>query len=340
MSLLSRFFSKSPSDLLLKGDKHLEAACFFEARTCYEDGLQLCSGNDSGDELRPVFLDRIKGANDKLAERNFSEAEYAHSCGDDTKAVDHLELAKTLTNDPVLREKADTLLHRLLQTGDEQPAHVASSSCGSCAGSSCSEPVDSGHVDHALPLGEYYELLIQQLPSDQYHRYAELGEAFAYAYVAASRDDHTAALHGIESCAGTLPQDIYLYEKGKILHRLGNDREAEQLLRNTVQLNRSHSLAWIALAYLLRESNRIEECLSVVEVMITEQILPEQALLLRADIYEVTGDHERAVNLYVELLQTPFVRAAAERLYVILMEVGRESDAAAIFKKYLNKSCH
>jgi len=46
------------------------------------------------------------------------------------------------------------------------------------------------------------------------------------------------------------------------------------------------------------------------------------------------------VNQYVELLQTPYARAAAEKLYGILMEIGRQSDAAVIFKKYLNKSCH
>jgi Tfp pilus assembly protein PilF len=74
--------------------------------------------------------------------------------------------------------------------------------------------------------------------------------------------------------------------------------------------------------------------------MVAEHIMTEQALLLRAQIFEATGEHESAVNQYVELLQTPYARAAAEKLYGILLEIGRPSDAAVIFKKYLNKSCH
>ena len=90
----------------------------------------------------------------------------------------------------------------------------------------------------------------------------------------------------------------------------------------------------------LREISRFKDALSVIEIMIAEDILTEQALLMRADILEATGDYEGAVNLYVELLQTPLARAAAEKLYGVLLEIGRHSDAAVIFKKYLNKSCH
>jgi tetratricopeptide (TPR) repeat protein len=318
----------------------MQSDCFFEARTCYEDGLQLIVGDDSKHDLKVTLSGRIEGANIKLAERNLFEAECAQSRGDTVKAIDHLELVKTLTSDPVLREKAELLIQKFSPSSDEEHVQVPSSSCGSCASSSCGEPSENEHVDDTLPIAEYYQLLIHQLPADQFHRYAELDDVFAAAYVAASRDDHVTALHGFEHCVDTLPHDIYLYEKGKILHRLGNDKEAEQCLRQTVQLNHAHSLAWITLAYLLRENNRFNDCLEVVEVMIAEQILPEQALLLRADICEVTGDHEGAVALYVELLQTPFVRTAAEKLYLVLMEIGRESDAAVIFKKYLNKSCH
>jgi tetratricopeptide (TPR) repeat protein len=318
----------------------MESDSFFDARTCYEDGLKLCSGEASGEDLKTLFSERIDTANRKLAERNLHEAECAYLRGDTDKAIDHLELVKTLTYDPALREKAEKLLLDFSQSNGDHGEQTNISSCASCAGSSGSECADSMHSDDSLPLLEYYELLIQQLPSDQYQRYAELGENFAYAYIAASRDEHHEALSGFENCYDTLPHDIYWYEKGKVLHRLGNDREAEQHLRKAVQLNSSNSLAWITLALVLRESNRFQDALTTIESMVAEHIMTEQALLLRADISEATGDHEGAVNQYVELLQTPYARAAAEKLCGILMEIGRQSDAAVIFKKYLNKSCH
>ena len=340
MNFISRLFSKSPSDLLTKGDRYMESDSFFDARTCYEDGLRLCSCEDSGGDLKTLFSERIDTANHKLAERNLHEAEYAYSRGDTAKAIDHLELVKILTYDPALREKAEILLLNFSQPESANVEQINGSSCASCASSSGGECADIAPSDDSLPLLEYYDLLIQQLPVDQYQRYTELGEDFAVAYIAASRDEHHEALSGFEDCFDTMPHDIYWYEKGKVLHRLGNDREAEQHLRTAIQLNGANSLAWFALALVLRESNSFQDALTTIETMVAEHIMPEQALLLRADIFEANGDHEGAVNQYVELLQTPYARAAAEKMYGILMEIGRQSDAAVIFKKYMNKSCH
>ncbi len=340
MSFISRLFSKSPSDLLAKGDRYMEAESFFDARTCYEDGLRLCFDGSSDGDLKTVFSERIGVANCKLAELNIHEAECAYSRGDADKAIDHLELVKTLTHDQVLRAKAEKLIFIYSPPESDDVAPPTISSCGSCCGSSRSECSEGPHPDDSLPLMEYYDLLIQQLPSDQCERYAELGEDFAHAYIAASRDDHHEALTAFENCFNTLPHDIYWYEKGKVLHRLGNDREAEQCLRKAIELNNANSLAWLTLVLVLREGNRFQDALTTIDAMVAGHIMPEQALLLRAEIFEATGELEGAANLYVELLQTPFARAAAEKLYGILLETGRQGDAAVIFKKYLNKSCH
>jgi len=340
VNFISRLFSKSPADLLAKGDRYMASDSFFDARTCYEDGLRSCSGEDAGGDLKAVLSGRIDTANIRLAERNLDEALIAHSHGEIDKAIDHLQLVKTLTSDPALCEKADGLILSYSQPENDDVQPPTMSSCASCAGSSAGDCSDSHDSDDSLPLLEYYELLIQQLPDDQCQRYALLGEDFAHAYIAASRDEHQKALVAFESCSDTLPHDIYWYEKGKVLHRLGNDPEAEKCLRKALELNSTNSLAWLTLTLVLRENLRFQDALAATETMVAEQIMPEQALLLRADIFEATGDHEGAVNLYVELLQTPFARAAAEKLYGILLEMGRHGDAAVILKKYLNKSCH
>jgi tetratricopeptide (TPR) repeat protein len=340
VNFISRWFSKSPSDLLAKGDRYMESESYFDARTCYEDGLKLCSGDGSDGDLKAAFPERIDVANCKLAERNIDEAEGAYSRGDIKKAIDHLELVKTLTYDHVLREKTESLLRIYSLSSDDHQKPVRMSSCNSCAGSSGGECADVPPSDDSLTPLEYYELLIQQLPGDQYLRYSELGENFACAYIAASRDEHHEALSGFEKCSGTLPQDIYWYEAGKVQHRLGNDSEAEKYLRTAVHLNPANSLAWLNLALVLQENSRFQDAVTIIEKMVAARIMPEQALLMRAEIFEATGDHEHAVNLYVELLQTPYARASAEKLYVVLMEIGRTDDAAVIFKKYLNKSCH
>jgi tetratricopeptide (TPR) repeat protein len=342
VSFLSRWFSKSPADLLAKGDRYMESDSFFDARVCYEEGLKRTSGDLAAQDQNVLFAERISAANYKLAGLNLSEAEFAYARGDSVKAIDHLELAKTLTSDIQLRTSVDRLLTEYQSEQSAAPVTpLIPSSCASCSSSSGGElPEGDHHPDDSLPPLEYYDLLIHQLPEDLYHRYNGLGEDFAIAYIAASHDHHHEALSGFDGCSDALPQDIYFYEKGKVLHRLGKDQEAEQLLRSAVEANSAHSLAWINLALIISGTGRYQEALHIIEKMVAQDIMPEQALLLRADILEVTGDHDGAVALYIELLQTPFARTAAEKLYGILLELGREADAAVLFKKYLKKSCH
>lgn len=340
MKILSRLFSKSPSDLLTKGDRYLESESYFDARTCYEDGLRRCAAEDAANDLKKVFRERIDTANYKLAELNLCEAEFAFSRGDTGKAIDHLELVKTLTYDAGIREKTDILLQEYSATNGSTAEHVKASACGSCSHTSGAECADSQLYDESLPPMEYYDLLIRQLPAEQYQRYAELGEDFAYAYVAASQDRHEEALSLLEQCSGTVSQDIYCCETGKILHRLGNDLEAELSLRKALQLNRLNTLAWYNLALLLIDSGRLEESLQVLDTMIAEELMPEQSMLMRAELLEATGDLEGAISQYTQLLTTPYARSAAEKMHAVLLLADRHSDAAVIFKKYMGKCCH
>ncbi|HBA73296.1 MAG: hypothetical protein A2X82_11885 [Geobacteraceae bacterium GWC2_55_20] len=340
MRILSRLFSKAPADLLAKGDRYLESEAFFDARTCYEDGLKRCSDTDSENDLKLTFQQRIEAANLKLAELNLSEARFAFSRGDTVKAIDHLELVKTLTYDVSVREKAEAMLNEC-SVADGAPAEqVKASACGTCSHTTGVDCADSPQDDDSLHPMEYYDLLIRQLPAEQYHRYVKLGEDFAYAYVAASQDRHEDALTRLEQCAGTVDQDIYCCEIGKVLHRLGKDLEAEQYLRKALQHNRSNTLIWLNLAMLLIDSGRVAECMQVLDTMIAEELMPEQAMLMRAEILEASGDLDGAIDQYTPLLSTAYVRSAAEKLYGALLAAGRQNDAAVIFKKYLGKCCH
>ncbi|MDD2366238.1 MAG: hypothetical protein PHN84_08750 [Desulfuromonadaceae bacterium] len=318
----------------------MESGSFYDARGCYEDGLNLCSSRDEYADIKSTFIKNIDNANYKLAQLNIEEAEYAYSRGDSDRAIDHLELVKTLTYDVVLRENAERLLESYRGAEESTEVLIPTSSCTSCSASHTGGGGSDTYSEELLPLMEYYELLIQQLPNDQYDRYSQLGEEFAYAYAAASRDEHEEALAGFEKCLAHTPEDIYCYEKGKLLHRLGDDGEAELNFRASIKLNNENSLAWLALALLLFDHNRFQEALKVVELMIVDGIMPEYALLLRAEIYEMTKDYETAVNQYAELLHTGYARTAAEKLYGLLHEMGRYEDAAVILKKYLKKSCH
>ena len=341
MGILSRLFSKSPADLLAKGDRFLDSERFFDARSCYEDGLQCCSDDESTGNQRELFIERIDKANLKLAEANLSEAEYAFSRGDSDKAIDHLELIKTLTNDAGILKQAEKLLKEHADPDGialVQPA--TSSSCSSCSHNAVDDSAASQYAGESLHPLEYFELLIRQLPEEERRRYSELGDDFAYAYVAASDDKHEEALSLFEKWDGDSHRDIYYCERGKILHRLGNDLEAEQHLRKAIKLNGLNSLAWLNLALLLIDAGRLDETMSVLDSMISENMMAEQAMLMRGEILELVGNLDEAVDQYSSLLTTPYARSAAEKLHDVLIKLDRHSDAALVFKQFLGKCGH
>lgn len=340
MKLFSRLFSKSPEDLLAKGDRYMESEAYFDARNCFEDGLDLLKESSGDGDLHSIFLKRIEYANYKLAELNLREAEFSLSRGDAGKAVDHLELVKTLTYDAGLREKAELMLGSFTVNNSEPEDHVKSSSCGSCSGGDGSDCEEAVVYDDSLPPMEYYDLLIRQLPPEQYKRYSELGEDFAYAYIAASQDRNDEALRLFELQPGIEVQDIYCCEAGKVLHRMGRDREAEQSFMKGLQVNRFNTLIWLNLALLLIDAGRLDESMSVLDTMVAESMMPEQAMMMRGEILEATGNLEEAISQFSVLLATPFARTAAEKLHGVLLLSGRHADAATVFKQYLGKCCH
>lgn len=344
MAVYTQLFSKSADDYLAKGDRLLEAGSFFEARAAYEDGLHRFNRKkDAGtaDDMGETFLIKIALANRALAEMNIREAEYALNRGTLDKAAEHLELAKTLTDDAALREKAEKLLANLIEnTNDTNKLASPVGACTSCASTGPETPLDTHCEDPDLSPLDYYDLLIRQLPGEMYDRYAGLGEKFACSYLAASRDDHTTALELLEEWYDGSSRDIFCYEKGMILHRLGNPREAEECMLDAVADNSANPLPHLGLALLLLDDGRLDEVAERLDGMIAGGILPEQALMLRGDTCRLAGDDDGAIRHYGMLLPTPYARPAAEKLHEMLMRCDRQEEAAAVFKRYLGSCCH
>jgi thioredoxin-like negative regulator of GroEL len=191
-----------------------------------------------------------------------------------------------------------------------------------------------------MPLMEYYGLLIQQLPHEMYERYANLGEEFAAMYVAASENRHNDALRLLEDWYSGSCRDIYCYEKGMMLFRLGQADKAEACLREAIEGNGANSLAHLGLALMLVEGRRLPEAGKQLEAMMSAGMLAEQSRLLRAEVHLLAGETDQAIDMYSGLLDTPSARVAAERLHDVLVQCGRNNDAAYIVKRYLRGCGH
>ena len=325
-----------------KGERLFEEQRFFEARTVFEDGLQkLLNGKpSSGDtDVIEAFRIKISKANMALAELNLEMAQHAFTLGNNDKAIEHIELAKSLTDDMSLLEKTEKLLKSIIENNNKINILTPSAkACHSCSSSESEMQVKSDSEEPNLSPMDYYDLLIRQLPEKMYEKYTELGEGFAYFYLAASNDEYDEALKQLDNWFDGTSRDIYCYEKGMILYRIGKAREAEKCLLDAIRENAANPLPYLGLAQLLIDEERLDEAATHLETMVVKGILPEQSLFLRADVSERSGDLEDAIERYAVLLRTPFARAAAEKLYCILSHLDRQEEAASIFKRYL-KGC-
>jgi tetratricopeptide (TPR) repeat protein len=340
MSFLKKLFTRTPEEYLGKGDALFEAHSFYEAMNAYQAGLEACRGKSGQESMVQRFELRIRDTNRSMAQRNVDEAEHALRSGAAEKAAEHLELAKSLTDDVAIREKAETILAGMDKKSNNTEALASPASCSSCSSGTAEVtdvPLETG-AD--LSLHEHYDLLIHQLPEELYARYSSLGEDFACMFIAASHDRHQEALERLEAWFTGADRDIYWYEKGKILHRLGKTREAETCLRDAIGANSMNPLPHLALAILLVDGHRLEEAARQLEGMIQADIITGQALMMRGEVFQLSGDADAAISLYGKLLETPLARAAAEKLYALLQESGRDQEADYIFKRYLGTCRH
>ncbi|MDA8429995.1 MAG: tetratricopeptide repeat protein [Geobacteraceae bacterium] len=340
MNFLKKLFVRSPDDYVRKGDTLFAAGSFYEARTSYQDGLRCCQGTNGCDDLIARIAVKIDEANRSLAALNIDEAQHALNRGAVDKAVEHLELAITLTHDTKIREKAELMLADLVEKTNDPEELASPASCSSC--SSCSPDSHGAVVDTDIDLDplEHYDLLIHQLPEEMYVRYSCLGEEFAYMFIAASHDQHTEALQLLEKWFDGSDRDIYCYEKGKILHRLGRVAEAETYWLESISERVHNPLPHLGLALLYMDENRLGDAARQIDAMIAADIFTGQALLMRGEVFELSGDLDGAIRQYGSLLDTPIVRSAAEKLHGLLIACNRRPEAAHIFKQYLGTCQH
>jgi tetratricopeptide (TPR) repeat protein len=339
MNFLKKLFVRKPEDYLEKGNSLLASKSFYEARVAFEDGMNCCAGKPEYDEHSTIFEARISDANKGLAALNIEEAKHAIARGASDKAIEHLDLAITLTHDTSVREKAELLLSGIRENINDTAELAPVSGCSSCSHPTAPVQEVTPHTESELADQEYFELLILQLPEQVQKIYASLGEVFAKAYIAASHDKHQEALNLFESWFDGSHRDIYCYEKAQILHRLGKEKESESMFREAIKGNAGNPLPHLGLALLLIDDHRLGEALTQLERMIENEIFTGQALMMRGEVYQLGGDVEAAINQFSALLGTPMGHAAAENLYRLLLDCGRQDDAAHVFKKYLSNKC-
>jgi len=334
-------FGKDYTHYLEKGDRYLADERFADARNAYGEALEKIGASGEADpSLCESVRQKIALTGNMLGRLNLVEAEHALAGGDSRKAGEHLRIILDLANDPSLREKAERLLAEPDSETPEAAAGEEVPACGSCDGKdSETESDDRQDMDDNISREDRLALYFHTLPEDLPERYADMGEEFSRGCLLNLEGDGAGALKVFEELSADTENDILDYEKALLYFHNGDSGKCEQLLLKAVGLNPVNPLCHIGLVHLYTETGRGSEALQVLERMIAGDLMPEQARLMKGDLYALLGDDTQAVESYSRLLtSTRFAKEAAERIVPLLERLGRTEEAAFVAKKFA-KGC-
>jgi tetratricopeptide (TPR) repeat protein len=335
-------FSKDYNHYLEKGDRYLADERFADARNAYGEALEKieASGEAVPSKVEAV-RQKIALTGNMLGRLNLVEAEHALSSGDREKAEEHLRIIMDLADDPTLRENSERLLAGLDSEAPEAEDVKAVHNCGSCEVKGAETGNDDQHgMDENITGEDRLALYFQTLPGDLPERYAAMEEEFARGCLLNLEGNGEAALRVFEELSADRENDILDYEKAIIYFHNGDSGKCEQLLLKAIDLNPANPLCNIGLVQLYAEIDRGPEALQVLEQMISNDVIPEQARLMQGDVYALLQDEPKAVESYSRLLTSPqFAREAAGRLVPLLERQGRTEEAANLAKKFAKGCC-
>jgi len=337
--VLFKFFKKDHSRFLERGDRLYQEERYAEARHEYTEALQRLPG-DGPAESRTHLNDRLCATGNELARMNLREAEHALHRGDISKALEHAELALEQAEDELIRGNAIDFQRKLAAEPPPVEPTKGGHSCASCSTSQPSTDSTSELSTDFLSLHDRFELLVQPMPGNLSERYRQMGERFAYAYIAVHDDRIEDGYRIFVELAKTEQSDILDYEIALIHFQAGKFEECERALRSAIAKNPDNPLCHLGLVQLMLETGRFPESIPMLEQMIAADHLADQALIMLADVLLEMGDQAAALERYVEALNIPSVsKAAAQKLVPLLEGLGRSADAQAVAKRYLKGCC-
>jgi tetratricopeptide (TPR) repeat protein len=340
-----KFFAKDYRYYLEKGDKYFAEERYVDARHAFQEALEKIDRGAEESSAAVADINRkVSETGNRLALLNIAEAEHCAARGDVTKAEEHLNLAGEFSDDPTIRERAETLMGSLTTTeaSVRPPAshHNHKHGCSGCApDATAASEHDNVTADH-LSSQERFELLIQPLPEGLPERYAAMGEKFAHGYLLVHDGEETAGAAIFQELLKEKESDILLYEIALVNFRKGNIHEGEQLLRRALTVNDMNPLCYLTLVQVLTDTGRMTEAIPLLNIMVDRSLLVEQALIYLGDIYQRLGNDQEAMEYYSKALNfKQAAKPAAERLVTLLQKHGRPEEATFLVKQYLKGCC-
>jgi tetratricopeptide (TPR) repeat protein len=331
LSFFRKIFGTEPP--LVKVRRAVQDGCWADALSIGEQIDNAVLPSDEREELENL----LTSAGDSLAELNLSEGEACLRGGDLARAMEHFALAAEKARNVNLAQRAAAALVADFSAG---PAETAKSDPGCCP-TGCTPPTTPESVeDSPLDPQTRFDLILASYPPTLAERYEGMGDLFRQAFLLAHDGRAEEALSLFERIASADRNDLYHFERGALLARIGEKDSACRHLEEALVLNPDNLPALeLLIGFLLTHGHHAEAEKRLTEAISRQMGLPfchgRLALLLarRGDTDGALRHGFAAVSLAGCDLETIQLTAS------LLENAGRLAEAESLLERLSGGGC-
>jgi len=280
-------------------------------------------------------------AGDSLAQRNLDEGAWAQQAGNLLRACDDYRLAAELACSAELRERAEQALAALERGGGKPAAQsavaAAHGDCGSGCGPTCSPGglAESGEEPTDLDSEARLELLLATMSPELAKRYTAAGQLFRQAWLAVQDGDDAEALALLEQVPPAERDSLFLFERGALLARTGENRGAVRDLQAALAAEPEMFPAFDALVGLLVAGGQLDELQQLLRASLAAERFSAYCWGRLAELHARRGELEPALAAGMQALEGGLADAGILALCAQLLERSERFDQAEALLKQL-----
>lgn len=330
MGLLRRlFFSKSDLPALRKA---VSTQRYADALLIAEELRESELGSVEHAELETLAAQ----AGDSLARKNLNEGLYLVQEQQWEGAAEHLTLAQQQSVSADLKQEVEHALHRLqLEKAAASSAVLSpsSSSCSSCAPALSETSVSVSALD-SPDFDAQLELILTSYPEELVGRYQQKSPEFLQAFVLGHQGEEVEAMKKFGLLPASEQDDLFDFEVGCLMARLGERPKACDALYSALQQNSTLLLATEAMVSILLSLKEHQKALSFMQEMMAKDQPPAFCHAQLATIYHAMDDADNALHHGSKALESGHAETHIVLMTAMLHEGKQQlNEAEVLYRK-------
>lgn len=290
-------------------------------------------------EMIEELQNTLTTAGDCLAELNLTEGEACLRCDDRERAREHFQLAAVHARSDALKARAKQLLENGLPTADVATVNMVAKSCCSSGCHAPAEPTEDPADDMDMELR--LELALASYPPELAVRYKSASSLFKQALLLAyAEEDGAEALKAFDAVSKAEQDDLYQFERGSLLLRLGDGAQGRRCLQRAVELNPEHHLALETLVTVDLLEKQFSKAESRLRKMLSDGISPTFCLSRLAQLAAGKNNVAAAIEFGEQALASgPVEMEILILLSTLLEKSGRIAEAESVLSALPSGGC-